>query len=300
MVLCIIALPIFAILGLFSATHRELAKEAFRCVFLKLTFKPCDTRLDTRIKATIVGSLLKKNKSLGVFVHKHFTLFSWLFVLLMIASTYYVIDGGINYYKYGNCNGPNSSGFCVFDPLSQNSQFSTLTHEECLIEPPSEKTINVRAFNASLFAYKETDSNVSTLTFIACYSCKYSREVYPVIQDLLNSKKINLVFAHIPLTKEEYLSAAYTNCVYEQNPEVFWSFVNTLFTMTINMSDEKTLSELSGVNISQCKTANESYINTQVQNLVSVGVYGTPTIIVGDQVAVGPKPERVYTRMLKK
>ncbi len=118
MVVCIIALVVFAIAGIFSARYRRLAKEAFSCTFKKLTFRPCDTGLDTRIKAHVTAKLIRWPGT-ARFFHKNFERISILLVIIMLitfAWSGYVAAMGVgNYVKFGNCNGPNSDGFCIFN-----------------------------------------------------------------------------------------------------------------------------------------------------------------------------------------
>ena len=58
---CLIALIIFSILGIFSATHRQLAKEALDCVFRRVTLRPCNTGFDKKVKGKVIGKLLNKS-----------------------------------------------------------------------------------------------------------------------------------------------------------------------------------------------------------------------------------------------
>jgi hypothetical protein len=116
--ICLIALAVFAILGIFSVSYRKLSAEAFDCVFRKLTLRKCESGLDMRLKAQITGSVLKRSPKTGIFVFRNFELISWIFTILLIASAAYTAYAGYNYYIYGNCNGPNSDGFCIFDPLT--------------------------------------------------------------------------------------------------------------------------------------------------------------------------------------
>jgi len=51
--ICVVALIVFGILGIFSAKYRVIAKEAFDCVFRKITLRKCDSRLDSRLKSEI-------------------------------------------------------------------------------------------------------------------------------------------------------------------------------------------------------------------------------------------------------
>ena len=125
MVVCVIALVVFAILGIFSARYRKLAKEAFECTFKKLTFKPCDTGLDTRIKAATTAKLMRWPRA-AKFMHKNFdTITSILFMVMIISmawSGYEAGKGVYNYATFGNCNGPDSSAFCIFNIAGAEQQ----------------------------------------------------------------------------------------------------------------------------------------------------------------------------------
>ena len=111
--ICIIALPVLALMGLFSASHRELAKEAYECVFRTATLQPCKVDFDQKVKGKLVGRLLTISPPLARFVNRHFTLISWLLVIITVLSLLGSAWGIYNVLVYGNCNGPNSSEFCV-------------------------------------------------------------------------------------------------------------------------------------------------------------------------------------------
>src|SRR3990167_9583355 len=113
--ICLIALPILAIMALFSATHRRLFLEAIDCVFRKATLRKCQTGLDERLKSKISGRLINYSPKIGGFVFRRFEILSFIFLILMIASLLFSAQGIYNYIKYGNCNGVNSEDFCIFN-----------------------------------------------------------------------------------------------------------------------------------------------------------------------------------------
>ncbi len=136
--ICFIALFVFAVLGIFSASHRELAKEAFDCVFRRMTFRKCESAFDQKMKMRISTGLLKKSPAAGKFVYKHFELISWILTISMIVSFIFAAIGGYNFIMYGNCNGEDSTEFCVYDGLVNNGETNTGcgletcgTNEEC-------------------------------------------------------------------------------------------------------------------------------------------------------------------------
>ncbi|MFH1392142.1 MAG: hypothetical protein ABIG90_00455 [bacterium] len=113
--ICIIALAVFSLLGLFSLKYRYLAKEAFECVFNRLRFRPCQTGLDQRIKSKIISKILKHNQKTGRFVNKYFEVISWFFVIIMLASFVYSAFGIYNLIRYKTCD-PNHPENCPLTP----------------------------------------------------------------------------------------------------------------------------------------------------------------------------------------
>jgi hypothetical protein len=111
--ICLVALFVFAVLGLFSAKYRSLAKEAFNCVFLRMTLRPCDTGFDRKMKMKLVGKLMTKNRKIAGFVFRHFEVLSWVFTLLFFASLLTFAKGTYNFAVYGSCE-PHSD-FCIFN-----------------------------------------------------------------------------------------------------------------------------------------------------------------------------------------
>jgi len=121
MVLCLLALPIFAILGIFSLKYRKLTKDSLECLFKTVTFRKCESGLDDRIRSDITGTFLNYSPKLAKFFYKHYKIISWIVLILFIWSIY---SGGIGIYNYvthGNCNGPNSGNFCLMGVAQKES-----------------------------------------------------------------------------------------------------------------------------------------------------------------------------------
>ena len=116
--ICLIALIVFGILGIFSATHRKIALEAFDCVFRRLTIRKCTSGLDKRLKSQITGKLINKSPKVAKFTYKNFELISWFFTIIMILSIVYSGMGAYKFVMYGNCNGEDSQEACVYNGLS--------------------------------------------------------------------------------------------------------------------------------------------------------------------------------------
>lgn len=120
--ICILSFAVLGILGIFSATHRALAKEAFECVARRMILRPCTTGFDKKIKSKIVGKILKKNQPIGKFVHKHFQALAWVFVILMTISFAYSVYGIYNLARYDTCS-PENSEAC---PLTDSACFEII------------------------------------------------------------------------------------------------------------------------------------------------------------------------------
>jgi hypothetical protein len=114
MVLCIIGLVVFAVLGVFSAKYRALAKEAFRCVFRMATLRPCDTDFDRKIKMKLVGKLMGTHKGIAGLLYKNFDALSWAFTLLFFVSLLITAQSVYNLVVYGTCDPV--TNVCLFAP----------------------------------------------------------------------------------------------------------------------------------------------------------------------------------------
>lgn len=304
--ICIIALIVFSVLGIFSATHRALAKEALDCVLRRVTFRPCTTGFNEKIKGKIVGKLLNRSVLTARIFNKHFELISWIFVILTIGSTLFVIKGGYNYYFYGSCNGLNKSGFCVFDPAGENNKVSQVS-TQCSSEKTTEKDLTLSGVNLDTFPTKNKDAK-DKVVFIGCYECDYTRKAYPMIQKLVKNNNVSFTFAHFPVKSETNFLSGFGYCAYKQDQDKFWQLNDKIFA-----SDKEKISSVSfveniasgiGYNLSEIKTciadpSTQEVVGKQSLELQKTHIYGTPTIFINGEVFVGSKPFRVYERALR-
>jgi hypothetical protein len=306
--ICIIALVVFGILGIFSATHRKIAIEAFDCVFRRVTLRKCESGLDKRLKSQITGKLMRKNQIAAKFAFRHFELLSWLFIFVFVVSIVYTGIGGYNYYLYGNCNGPNEDGFCIFDPLGSNSKFSVTQNEaSCSGEPQTPERLSLANVNLKSFPkiYRNAENDV---VIIGCYGCPYTRDSYPTLKKLLDRQDVNFVFAHLPVKEGTYFISNILNCINEVDNRKFVEFNNELFKIdasAIKNEDELLkVVENMGLNkeaIRQCSYTEriQNLTQRQISEIQKTEIYGTPTVFVNGEAVVGPKPYRVYKRLLK-
>lgn len=305
--ICIIALVVFAILAIFSATYRPLALEAFDCVFRRVTLRKCQSGLDKRIKKKILGGVMKKTPRLGLFLYKYIEVFSWIFIIITIWSFIFIGISGYNYYLYGNCNGPESNDFCIFDPVGANSQITTIDTGACAINgaPIETNEPNIQHLDLSQFPSRGVGQE---LILFGCYGCSYTRKFIPILNEILQEHEIKYTFVHYS-TKAgtEYLHA-YEYCMYEQDPNEYWRFNAMLFQIPLEelYDHQKIKDRISQFNINQeqfntCIESEETQKKLQTihDELMMTGIYGTPTVYIDGEFITGPKPKRVYERLLK-
>ena len=182
--ICVIALIVAGILGIFSAKYRIIAKEALNCVFRKITFRKCDTRLDQRLRAEITAKFMRLNPGLGRTIYRNFETFSWILLILTLVTMFFVFQGLYFYAAYGNCNGPNSDQFCIFDPLGTNKPQNT-TGEICAI-PGMHNTILTRPdIKVNHEAYKGSLNASVVIIEFGCYSCHFTSLAEPTVKKFL-------------------------------------------------------------------------------------------------------------------
>lgn len=141
MVLCWIALPIFALLGIFSFKYRQLTKDSLECLFKTVTLRKCESGLDDKIRSDITATFLKYSPPTAKFFYKNYRVISWIVLIIFLWSTYMGGVGIYNYIQHGNCNGPNSNNICIINELigGENESFqncmvaNNMTEEECRI-----------------------------------------------------------------------------------------------------------------------------------------------------------------------
>jgi hypothetical protein len=301
---CIAAFIILSILGIFSATNRQLAQEALECVFRRVTFRPCTTGFDKKMKAKLVGGLLTRSAPLAKFINKYFEVLSWIFVILFILSIAFGIRGLYLYYTTGSCNGLNQPGFCVFDPKGSNNATSGVN---CSSSGKSEKDLTLAGVDLSSFAVKN-ETSLDKIVFIGCYECEYSRKAYPIMKKLVDQYGPNFIFAHFPVKGDTNHLAEVGYCVYQQDKDKYWQFNDIVFSADIANLETDTFinstltqigADVDAVNACLFDSNTVRVIQNQVTELEKTHLYGTPTVFINGKPMVGPKPYRVYAIALK-
>lgn len=116
--LCLLSLIVFSFLGIFFTGYRELARESFRCFTQRVKTGECDADFETRLKSTIVGKAMEKDKRLARFLNQYIEYITWILLLLLVISAAFAAFGFYNYIMYGDCT-PGTSGGCSLNKASK-------------------------------------------------------------------------------------------------------------------------------------------------------------------------------------
>ncbi|UCD07389.1 MAG: thioredoxin domain-containing protein [Candidatus Aenigmatarchaeota archaeon] len=300
--ICIIALVVFGILGIFSAKYRTIAKEAFDCVFRRLTLRKCTTGLDKRLKSQITGKFMRKRPKLGKFLYRHFEAISWAFTIVLIVSLGYSIYSVGNLFIYGNCNGPIPDAFCVFDPFISGGHGG-----ECTIEGPVGEIMGVLEVHPHDPSVGPEDAKV-TIIEAGCFVCPYTKQAVPVVKQIIShyGDSIRFVYKDFPMSSTHpgaQEAAEASHCAHEQGK--YWEYHDVLFENQGKTNFEDLLGfakdlDLNTTQFSECLTSHKykSQVDGDFAEAFAIGVYGTPTFFINDQVVVGPKTFNEFKQII--
>jgi hypothetical protein len=298
---CITAFVVLSILGIFSATNRALAGEALDCVLRRVTFRPCNTGFDEKMKAKILGAVIMRSERMARFISKYFEMMAWIFFILIIGASVMFARGLYLFYVTGSCNGLNQESFCIFDPAGSNNQVSVAT-TACNIKPITAADLTLKGVDLSGFPTLNPEAK-QPIVFVGCYACDYTRKSYPMIMEIVNHYKSGLIFLHYPVKENNDNLNKVAYCAYLQDPGKYWKLNDIFFaTEKANLDNDafiqKTLTDLSfdttPLNICVGDPNTEKTVQKQMAEIIKTKFYGTPTVFIKDEVFVGPKPYRVY------
>jgi len=118
---CIAAFIILAIISIFSASHRKLAKKAWSCTLRRVTFRPCDTSFKEETKSKILSRVANRNPKMVKAADIGIEVASFIFVILTVWSLLTALNSGLDLFVWGTCN-PSQASSC------------SLTSETCSID----------------------------------------------------------------------------------------------------------------------------------------------------------------------
>jgi hypothetical protein len=293
--ICVLALIVSGMLAIFSATHRRIAARAFDCVFRKVTLRPCDTGLDAELKGRITGPLLRANPRIGRHVLKRFEIYSWILVIITIASIGGVIHGGVNYYLYGNCNGL-AGGFCVIDPLTGGTSgigaACPLDHSASIT--PSAFLAQIPSFDAY-----STGEGPRIVEF-GCYVCEYSRKAEHDARLLRERDEARFTFLPVAIPGHAHSLETQTAAICAAQQGRFWEVHDHLMSEEVTEDTLATIARNLGTTYTECVESDGAREDrARIEELIAEGsIVGTPTFITGSQTLSGPQRLRILRRHL--
>ncbi len=301
--ICLIALVVFGMLGIFSAKYRAIAKEAFDCVFRRMTLRKCTSGLDSRLRSQITGKVMRRHPRLGASIYRHFEAISWVFTIAMILSLGYSVYSVYNLYAFGNCNGPIPDAFCVFDPfIGGGSQ-----GEECTIEGQKREITGTLAVGPDDPSIGPDTAKV-TIIEAGCFACPYTKQAVPVIKQVIAhyGDKVRFVYKDFPISSSHpgaQAAAEASYCAKEQGK--YWEYFDLLFENQgkTGFDDLVGFAGQAGLGrdqFAECLSARKfkSKVDADFAEAFKIGVYGTPTFFINGQVFVGPKTFDEFKRII--
>ncbi|MFA4907834.1 MAG: thioredoxin domain-containing protein [archaeon] len=284
MVVCIIAFIVLAVLSVFSAKYRPLAREAFSCVFRKLTLRKCESGLDQRLRASVSMRILERNERLGKFVYKRFEAISWVLFILTVISLFFAAQGIYYYATFGNCNGPNASPY-AFCPLTPSTYHGDVTGIPALGTSPSTGPSNAKV----------------TVIEFGCFSCPYTKEAEPFVKQLLSDYNGRIIFSYkrFPLPSHPYSTEAAVASFCAERQGKFWEMHGLLFENQSvwrkgGSAEFQTYAGQLHLDLNRfdsCLSSQEAIetVRGETAEGTSIGIYGTPTFFVNGKYVVAPK-----------
>ena len=106
---CIAAFIVLAIISIFSASHRKLAKQALSCTLRRVTLRPCDSSFKEETKNKLLSHVANKTPKLVKAADIGIEIASFLLVILTIWSLAITVESGLNLFVWGTCNPSNAS-----------------------------------------------------------------------------------------------------------------------------------------------------------------------------------------------
>ncbi|MFA5797723.1 MAG: DsbA family protein [Candidatus Woesearchaeota archaeon] len=308
--ICVIALIVAGILGIFSAKYRIIAKEAFNCTFRKITFRKCNSDLNTRLKSQITGSFMRFFPKLGRVLYRYFEVFSWFFLIITILTLFFTGQGIYNYALYGNCNGPNNNQFCIFDPLGTNQPQNGSSSKICAIPGMHQnKTLTLPTYQITdVISKGNPDAKVTIIEF-GCYACHYTQVAESTIKKIFREYDTEVFYVYIdfPLSthENEYLTVEAAFCAKDQGK--YWEYREYLFANQPKhyYDDLVTYATVVGLNentFRKCLDSNkyQKLVQSHYQTGLDSGITVTPTFFINNQTIVGAKDYNEFKKIIRK
>ena len=284
-------------MAIFSAKYRPLAKDAFRCVFLRMTMRPCEVGLDQKIRIEIVSNIFERSPAAAKLVNRHFEAISWSMLIITVLSFAYSAYGLYNFYYYGNCEGPISTGACILNDIT--GDYGRFSEPKDLIAPKEMDGI----------ASGNPNSSVTIVEF-GCFTCSYTNKSEATVQELLKRYNDTIYYVFkpflLPNHENSFEIARAVLCSNKQGKQ--WEFRGKVFEnqkdcATGGVVALKILAQEAGLDMiefNQCLDNNETGVELAryVQQGKDSHIYATPTFFINGEPLVGPRPISEFEKII--
>ncbi len=271
----------------------------FSCVTDNLRLRPCQMQYDKKVRASISAKISQRSPVLGNFVYKYFRAISWAFVILMFASIFSIGIGAYNTVVYGNCNGEDSTDFCIFNPGMSGDQGHSM--HEGVTEGDLKPTTSDDDPSVG-----SEDAKVTVIEF-GCYTCPYTKKAEYVRKNIVEEygDKVRFVFRNFPLPNHQLSSelAEASECADDQG--YFWEYHDQLFENQKVDSVEKIKSLAFDIGLdmgefNECLETGKfkQEVEKDHQDGMASGLYGTPTFFINGRPVVGPRDWGTFKSMI--
>ncbi len=281
-------------MSIFSAKYRPLAKEGFRCVFRTITFKPCDTGLDDRIKAEVVSGALRVHPTLARVTNQHFTTLSWIFVILTFASFVLTAQAAWNLVTVGTCDPANPEGCFVNQLKSDYGPLGGLGGWiDGLLNPPKPPI--------SLDGIHSGNPNASVVIVeFGCFTCPYTGKAAPAVEQMIAefNDSIYYVFKPFPIPGHAYSNESAVAVLCSRNQGKEWEFQREIFKNqdTCTADGKLALRHLANASGLEMNRFNECFDTNatmaELAGYIAEGkeshIQSTPTFFINGKTYVGP------------
>lgn len=116
--LCLLSMTVFGFLGIFFTGYRQLAVESFNCFTQRVKTGDCDADFEARLRATIIGKAMEKDRRLAKFLNMYMEYITWIMLLMLLISAFFLAMGIYNFLMYGDCS-PATEGGCALGKASK-------------------------------------------------------------------------------------------------------------------------------------------------------------------------------------
>jgi hypothetical protein len=198
--LFVLFLVLFPFLGFFKG-YRVWFRKAWKCVWLKTTFRPCDQDLAEEVQQAVFSKLFFFSPKLAKSAKVAVPVLVYGFAFLTIWSTYSVIETGLNLYVYGTCN-PSSGESCA---LSGGACGAGANKRPMIWQTVSRIPDRWQEWNASEFlpeivsTYEPRDESKEYVLEAIDPMCEFCAKQYQALKEAKIDDEYNLTYLLYPI-----------------------------------------------------------------------------------------------------